>query len=204
MPAFFGRNGDRTGKTYVYMRTIFELSRLYGFNKFIIVVPSVAIREGGLKSIEITRKHFRALCNNVEFEHFIMPSKKMSKLRHFAVSNPLQILVINIDAFRKNSTSTDAENTSTWSGKPRAQRTSKNSATPKPTRSAADAGPLRHWTCPSPWSSMRRRCERRVWFLRINILSGRLRARMNHPVCSLFNCLKDSFSTAESGYAKRT
>lgn len=103
------------------MRTIFELSRLYGFHKFIIVVPGVAIGEGGLKSIEITRKHFRALCNNVEFDHFIMPSKKVSKLRHFAVSNTLQILVINIDAFRKNSTSTDAENTSTWSGKPRAK-----------------------------------------------------------------------------------
>jgi Restriction endonuclease len=54
-----------TGKTYVYLRTIFELSRRYGFQKFIIVVPSVAIREGVLKNIEITAEHFRALYNNL-------------------------------------------------------------------------------------------------------------------------------------------
>ena len=54
-----------TGKTYVYLRTIFELSRRYGFQKFIIVVPSVAIREGVLKNIEITGEHFRALYNNL-------------------------------------------------------------------------------------------------------------------------------------------
>jgi type III restriction enzyme len=53
-----------TGKTYVYLRTIFELSQRYGFQKFIIVVPSVAIREGVLKNIEITADHFRALYNN--------------------------------------------------------------------------------------------------------------------------------------------
>jgi len=56
-----------TGKTYVYLRTIFELSRRYGFQKFIIVVPSVAIREGVLKNIEITAEHFRALYNNLPF-----------------------------------------------------------------------------------------------------------------------------------------
>src|SRR5690606_21143478 len=56
-----------TGKTYVYLRTIFELSRKYGFRKYIIVVPSVAIREGVLKNLEITAEHFRALFNNVEF-----------------------------------------------------------------------------------------------------------------------------------------
>ena len=50
-----------TGKTYVYLRTIFELSRRYGFQKFVIVVPSVAIREGVLKTIEITAEHVRAL-----------------------------------------------------------------------------------------------------------------------------------------------
>lgn len=53
-----------TGKTYVYLRTIFELSRKYGFQKFIIVVPSVAILEGVLKNIEITAEHFRTLYNN--------------------------------------------------------------------------------------------------------------------------------------------
>jgi type III restriction enzyme len=98
-----------TGKTYVYLRTIFELSRRYGFQKFIIVVPSVAIREGVLKNIEITAEHFRALYNNLPFEHFVYDAKKVNRLRQFAVSNTVQILVINIDAFRKNFTSAETE-----------------------------------------------------------------------------------------------
>jgi type III restriction enzyme len=98
-----------TGKTYVYLRTIFELSGRYGFQKFIIVVPSVAIREGVLKNIEITKEHFRALYNNLPFEHFVYDAKKVNRLRQFATSNTLQILVINIDAFRKNFTGTEEE-----------------------------------------------------------------------------------------------
>jgi type III restriction enzyme len=98
-----------TGKTYVYLRTIFELNRKYGFKKFIIVVPSVAIREGVLKNLEITRDHFRALYNNVEAEHYIYDAKRLSQLRQFATSNNVQILVINIDAFRKNFTGTETE-----------------------------------------------------------------------------------------------
>ena len=98
-----------TGKTYVYLRTIFELSRRYGFQKFIIVVPSVAIREGVLKNIEITAEHFRALYTNLPFEHFVYDAKKVNRLRQFATSNTLQILVINIDAFRKNFTGTEEE-----------------------------------------------------------------------------------------------
>ena len=90
-----------TGKTYVYLRTIFELSRRYGFQKFIIVVPSVAIREGVLKNIEITAEHFRALYNNLPFEHFVYDAKKVNRLRQFATSNTLQICVINIQAFNK-------------------------------------------------------------------------------------------------------
>jgi len=91
-----------TGKTYVYLRTIFELSQKYGFKKFIIVVPSVAIREGALKNIEITSEHFKALYNNIEFEHFVYDSKKANRLRQFATSNQLQIMIINIDAFNKD------------------------------------------------------------------------------------------------------
>jgi type III restriction enzyme len=98
-----------TGKTYVYLRTIFELSRRFGFQKFIIVVPSVAIREGVLKNIEITADHFRALYNNLPFEHFVYDARKVNRLRQFAVSNTLQILIINIDAFRKNFTGTEEE-----------------------------------------------------------------------------------------------
>ncbi len=98
-----------TGKTYVYLRTIFELSRRYGFQKFVIVVPSVAVREGVLKNIEITSHHFRALYNNLPVEHCVYDAKKINRLRQFATSNTLQILVINIDAFRKNFTGTEEE-----------------------------------------------------------------------------------------------
>src|SRR5215469_15012649 len=101
-----------TGKTYVYLRTIFELASRYGFKKFIIVVPSVAIREGVLKNIEITREHFKALYNNIEFESFVYDAKTANRLRRFAASNTIQILVINIDAFRKNFTGTDEEHKS--------------------------------------------------------------------------------------------
>ena len=90
-----------TGKTYVYLRTIFELSLRYGFQKFIIVVPSVAIREGVLKNIEITADHFRALYNNLPFEHFVYDAKKVNRLRQFSTSNTLQIAIINIQAFNK-------------------------------------------------------------------------------------------------------
>ena len=101
-----------TGKTYVYLRTVFELSSRYGFKKFIIVVPSVAIREGVLKNIEITREHFKVLYNNIEVESFVYDAKKAARLRKFASSNTIQILVINIDAFRKNFTGTQEEHKS--------------------------------------------------------------------------------------------
>lgn len=91
-----------TGKTYVYLRSIFELSSKYGFKKFIIVVPSVAIREGALKNIQITEDHFKALYNNIEFEYFVYDSRKANRLRHFATSNQIQVMIINIDAFRKD------------------------------------------------------------------------------------------------------
>jgi type III restriction enzyme len=98
-----------TGKTYVYLRTMFELSQRYGFQKFVVVVPSVAIREGVLKNIEITADHFRTLYNNLPFEHFVYDARRVNRLRQFALSNTLQILVINIDAFRKNFTGSEDE-----------------------------------------------------------------------------------------------
>ncbi len=95
-----------TGKTYVYLRTIFELHKLYGFKKFIIVVPSVAIREGVTTSIKLMRDHFKGLYNNVAFDDFVYQSKDLSRVRQFAVNNEVQIMVINIQAFQK-----DAEKT---------------------------------------------------------------------------------------------
>src|SRR5664280_2018700 len=74
-----------------------------------IVVASVAIREGVLKNIEITAEHFRALYNNLPFEHFVYDARRVNRLRQFATSTTLQILIINIDAFRKNFVGTDDE-----------------------------------------------------------------------------------------------
>jgi type III restriction enzyme len=91
-----------TGKTYVYLRSIFELNKTYGFKKFIIVVPSVAIREGVLKSIDVTKEHFQTLYDKVPFDHFVYDSKRLGKVRQFASSNQIQIMVINIQSFQKD------------------------------------------------------------------------------------------------------
>ena len=106
-----------TGKTYVYLRTIFELHRRYGFKKFVVVVPSVAIREGVLKNLEITKEHFRALYNHVEAESFVYDSRKANRLRQFAVSNQVQIMVINIDAFNKKDIAVIYKETDRLSGR---------------------------------------------------------------------------------------
>ncbi len=90
-----------TGKTYVYTKTIFELNRKFGFTKFIIVVPSVAIREGVYKSFEITKEHFGLQYDNVPNRCFIYNSARLSDVRQFASSANIEIMIINIDAFRK-------------------------------------------------------------------------------------------------------
>lgn len=90
-----------TGKTYVYTKTIYELNRLYGFTKFIIVVPSVAIREGVYKSLQVTQEHFSAIYDNAPCRYFIYNSAKLSDVRQFATSANIEIMIINIDAFRK-------------------------------------------------------------------------------------------------------
>jgi len=91
-----------TGKTYVYLRTIFELNRKYGFKKFIIVVPSVAIREGVLSSVRIMDDHLRGLYDNTPFDHFVYNSKEVNKIKQFAQNNEIQIMIINIQAFQKD------------------------------------------------------------------------------------------------------
>ncbi|ERS15494.1 hypothetical protein Q668_00265 [Alcanivorax sp. PN-3] len=101
-----------TGKTYVYLRSIFELNRQYGFTKFIIVVPSLAIKEGVYKTLEITEEHFRSLYDNVQFDYFVYDSTKKGnrdKVRSFATNDYIQIMVINIDAFRKSFTDPSKE-----------------------------------------------------------------------------------------------
>jgi len=93
-----------TGKTYVYLKTIFELNRKYGFTKFIIVVPSIAIKEGTKKTLDITNEHFKAIFDNVNYDYFIYDSSNLEQVRDFATSNDIRIMVINIDAFRKSFT----------------------------------------------------------------------------------------------------
>lgn len=111
-PSFLAEQGKHfsiemetgTGKTYVYLRTIFELNRRYGWQKFVIVVPSVAIREGVLHSLTVMKSHFDDLFNkpsvNPAFEY---KSQQLNRLRAFATNNVLEILVMNIDAFAKDS-----------------------------------------------------------------------------------------------------
>jgi type III restriction enzyme len=91
-----------TGKTYVYLRTIYELNKKYGFKKFVIVVPSIAIREGVLKNLEITFEHFQNLYDKTPVNFEMYDSRRVSNLRNFAISNNIQILVINIDSFAKD------------------------------------------------------------------------------------------------------
>jgi len=91
-----------TGKTYVYLRSVYELNKLYGFKKFVIVVPSVAIREGVLKNLEITHEHFQTLYDNVPINFQVYDSTKVSTLRGFATTNNIEVLVINIDSFAKD------------------------------------------------------------------------------------------------------
>lgn len=93
-----------TGKTYVYLRTIHKLYQEYGFSKFIIVVPSVAIREGVKKNLNITADHFAGLYNNPTVDWFVYDSKELGKVRTFAKTNSLQIMVATIQSFRRDET----------------------------------------------------------------------------------------------------
>ncbi len=91
-----------TGKTYVYLKSIFELNKRYGFTKFIIVVPSIAIKEGTKKTLEITSEHFKTLYENTPYDYFVYDSSNLEQVRDFATSSDIRIMVINIDAFRKS------------------------------------------------------------------------------------------------------
>ncbi|ELE7121139.1 DEAD/DEAH box helicase family protein [Pseudomonas aeruginosa] len=90
-----------TGKTYVYLRTIFELNKRYGFTKFVIVVPSVAIKEGVYKTLQITEEHFKGLYAGVPFDYFLYDSAKPGPVRNFATSANIQIMVVTVGAINK-------------------------------------------------------------------------------------------------------
>ena len=90
-----------TGKTYVYLRTIMELNQRYGFSKFVIVVPSVAIKEGVYKTIEMTRDHFRQLYAGAPYTAFLYNSDKLGDVRNFAMSSEIQIMIVTVGAINK-------------------------------------------------------------------------------------------------------
>jgi len=90
-----------TGKTYVYLRTIFELNKRYGFTKFIIVVPSVAIKEGVYHTIETVGEHLKGLYAGAPFDSFIYDSAKLGQVRNFATSPQIQIMVMTVGAINK-------------------------------------------------------------------------------------------------------
>ncbi len=90
-----------TGKTYVYLRTLFELNQKFGFTKFVIVVPSVAIKEGVYKSLQIMAPHFKTLYAGVPFDYFLYDSAKPGPVRNFATSPHMQIMVVTVGAINK-------------------------------------------------------------------------------------------------------
>ncbi len=92
-----------TGKTYVYVRTIMELFRRYGMRKYIVVVPSVAIREGVLKTLKITENHLRHLYGNPVYRYYFYDSANLSQIRQFALSDSVEVMVMTIDSFKKAS-----------------------------------------------------------------------------------------------------
>ncbi len=92
-----------TGKTYVYIRTALELFRRYGLRKYIVVVPSVAIREGVLTTLRITKKHLTELYGNLAYRYCVYDSANISQVRQFALSDGVEIMVMTIDSFNKAS-----------------------------------------------------------------------------------------------------
>lgn len=90
-----------TGKTYVYLKTIFELNRRYGFTKFMIIVPSVAIREGVAKTLEMTKAHFKALYAGQPMDWFVYDSAKLGQVRDFATASTIKVMVATIGALNK-------------------------------------------------------------------------------------------------------
>lgn len=88
-----------TGKTYVYLRTVFELAKEYGFTKFVVLVPSVAIREGVVSSIELMRDHFYRIYST-PFDVTVYSGRSAEEVQPFATSTSVQIMIMTIDSIR--------------------------------------------------------------------------------------------------------
>src|SRR5450756_45937 len=94
-----------TGKTYVYIKTIMELHKRYGWSKYIVVVPSIAIREGVKKSFDITAEHFQQFYGTKP-RAFVYNSSRLHELERFSSDAGVQVMIINIQAF--NATGAEA------------------------------------------------------------------------------------------------
>lgn len=100
-PTFDVEMETGTGKTYVYLRTILELSNKYRFKKFIIVVPSIAIKEGVKKTLEITKDHFNFLYSGLTYSWKEYDSKSLEIVRNFAQNDDVEIIIMNIHQMNK-------------------------------------------------------------------------------------------------------
>ena len=91
-----------TGKTYTYIKTMYELNEHYGWTKFVVVVPSIAIREGVMKSFESMQEHFAQEYNGKRIQYFIYNSKQLSKIDAFASDAGMHVMIINTQAFNSS------------------------------------------------------------------------------------------------------
>ncbi len=91
-----------TGKTYVYLRTALEFCQRYGFRKFIVVVPSVAICQGVLTTLRVTHGHFSDLYPDVPYRYQVYDSENLAGIRQFALGSSVEFMVMTIDSFNKS------------------------------------------------------------------------------------------------------
>lgn len=106
-----------TGKTYVYLRTALELYIRYGWKKFVIVVPSIAIKEGALSSLEGMSAHFLQELK-IRYNYFEYSSERLTELRHFIRDDELQIMVTTLDGFKRQNTVMQRDDLENFSGSP--------------------------------------------------------------------------------------
>jgi type III restriction enzyme len=91
-----------TGKTYVYIRTALELNRRYGFRRFVIVVPSNAIKEGVIKTFKITENHLKEIYENTPYRFYPYDSSNLTQVRHFCSSSNIEFMIMTLDSFNKS------------------------------------------------------------------------------------------------------
>ena len=89
------------GKTYTYIKTMYELNKHYGWSKFIVVVPSIAIREGVYKSFQVTQEHFAEEYGK-KIRFFIYNSAQLTEIDRFASDSAINVMIINVQAFNKS------------------------------------------------------------------------------------------------------